>query len=111
VSTTTLTRRFWPVAEAAQADYEALRGHVLAVGALPDSSAAARFCRRGLAGLIAWPTAEPVYRADLVAASRPKWTPHTDPRVDALAAGFALLLDLADTATQYSMFTDLERAG
>ena len=29
--------RFWPVGEAAQADYETLRAHVLATGALPDS--------------------------------------------------------------------------
>jgi hypothetical protein len=106
-----LTRSFWPVAEAAQSDYESLRSHVLAAGALPDSSAAARFSRRGLAGLIAWPTSEPVFRADLLAASRPKWTPYADPRVDALAAGFALLLDIADTATHDTGFIDLRRAG
>jgi hypothetical protein len=111
VSATVLTRAFWPVAEAAQADYESLRSHVLAVGALPDSSSAARFSRRGLAGLIAWPTCEPIFRAELVAATRPKWTPYADPRIDALAAGFALLLGLADTATQDIMFVDLERAG
>jgi hypothetical protein len=82
-----LARSFWPVAEAAQSDYESLRSHVLTVGALPDSSAAARFSRRGLAGLIAWPAAEPVFRADIVPAQRPTWTPYADPRVDALAAG------------------------
>jgi len=90
-----MTRPFWPVGEAAQADYESLRRHVLADGALPDSLAAARFARRGLAGLIAWPVAEPIFRADLVGAARPKWSPHTDPRLEALAAGFALLLDAA----------------
>ena len=42
--------RFWPVEEAAQADYETLRGHVLATGAPPDSLIAARFARRGVAG-------------------------------------------------------------
>jgi hypothetical protein len=89
--------RFWPVGEAAQADYEALRRQVLASGALPDCLAAARFARRGLAGLIAWPGAEPVFRAELVGAVRPPWTPYDDPRLDALAAGFAVLLDAAAT--------------
>ncbi len=86
-------RRFWPVGEAAQADYETLRAHVLATGAAPDSLIAARFARRGLSGLIAWPSAEPVFDAALLGAHRPPWTPHHDPRLDALAAGFALLLD------------------
>jgi hypothetical protein len=90
-----MARPFWPVGEAAQADYESLRCHVLAAGALPDSLAANRFASRGLAGLIAWPAAEPVFRADLVGAVRPKWSPHADPRLDALVAGFALLLDAA----------------
>jgi hypothetical protein len=90
--------RFWPVGEAAQADYETLRRQVLATGALPAGSlAAARFARRGMAGLIAWPAAEPVFRAELVGAVRPPWTPDHDPRLDALAAGFAVLLDAATT--------------
>lgn len=89
--------RFWPVGEAAQADYETLRRHVLATGALPDSVSAARFARRGLAGLIAWPAAEPVFHAELVGAARPPWTPYDDPRLHALAAGFAVLLDAAAT--------------
>jgi hypothetical protein len=85
-------RRFWPVGEAAQADYETLRAHVLATGAASDSLIAARFARRGLPGLIAWPSAEPVFDAALRGAPRPPWSPHADPRLDALAAGFALLL-------------------
>jgi hypothetical protein len=85
--------RFWPVGEAAQADYEALRAHVLATGAAADSLAAARFARRGVAGLIAWPAAEPVFDANLLGSHRPAWTPHHDPRLDALADAFALLLD------------------
>jgi hypothetical protein len=89
--------RFWPVGEAAQADYENLRRQVLATGAMPDCLAAARFSRRGLAGLIAWPAAEPVFHADLLGAARPPWTPYHDPRLDALAAGYALLLDAAAT--------------
>jgi hypothetical protein len=85
--------RFWPVGEAAQADYEALRAHVLATGATPDSLMAARFARRGLPGLIAWPSAEPVFDAALLGPPRPPWTPHDDPRLDALADAFALLLN------------------
>ena len=84
-------RTFWPAAEAAQADYETLRQAALA-GDEPSSIAASRFQRRGLAGLIAWPTAEPVYAASVVGAARPAWSPHHDPRLDALAAGFELLL-------------------
>jgi len=90
--------RFWPVGEAAQADYENLRRQVLATATMPDCLAAARFSRRGLAGLIAWPAAEPVFCAELVGAARPAWTPYADPRLDALAAGFAVLLDAAATA-------------
>ena len=84
--------RFWPVGETAQADYETLREHVLATGALPDSVTAARFNRRGLAGLVVWPAAEPVFRAEVLGAARPPWQPHDDPRLQALAAGFAVLL-------------------
>jgi hypothetical protein len=89
--------RFWPVGEAAQADYETLRQHVLDIGALPDCLAAARFTHRGLAGLITWPATEPVFRAELLGAARPPRTPHHDPRLDALAAGFAVLLNAATT--------------
>ena len=88
-------RVFWPPAEAAQADYEMLRACVLQAGGLPAGLAAARFARRGLAGLIAWPAAEPVFRAELVGAARPPWTPHADPREQALAAGYQFLLDAA----------------
>ena len=90
--------RFWPVGEAAQANYEALRAHVLATGAMPDSLIAARFARRGLPGLIAWPSSDPVFDAALLGAPRPPWTPHDDPRLDALAAGFALLLNTGGAA-------------
>ncbi len=55
-------RVFWPPGEAAQADYEMLRACLLQAGGLPAGLAAARFARRGLAGLIAWPAAEPVFR-------------------------------------------------
>ncbi len=88
-------RSFWPPAEAAQVDYETLRAHVLERGRLPEGLAAARFARRGLGGLIAWPAAEPVFVAELLTAVRPAWTPHDDPRVAALAAGYQFLLDAA----------------
>jgi hypothetical protein len=89
------TRSFWPPLQAAQVDYETLRAHTLEHGGLPVSLAAARFARRGLAGLIAWPSAEPVFVAELLPAARATWTPHEDPRVAALAAGYEFLLDLA----------------
>lgn len=84
-------RRFWPATEAAQADYEMLRRAALA-GIDSSSLAAARFARRGLAGLIAWPSAEPVFTATMIGAVRPPWVPDGDPRLGALAAGFELLL-------------------
>jgi hypothetical protein len=105
-------RRFWPAGEAAQADYEVLRANVLATGAPPDSLAAARFARRGLPGLIAWPSTEPIFAATLLSAARPPWTPHADPRLDALAAGFALLLGAArEPAPPSPAFTIKELPG
>ena len=88
-------RSFWPPAEASQVDYEILRRHLLDHGRLPDGLSAARFARRGVAGLIAWPSAEPVFVAELFGAARPAWTPHADPRMSALAAGYQFLLDTA----------------
>ena len=88
-------RSFWPPAEASQVDYETLRAHLLEHGRLPDGLAAARFARRGVAGLIAWPAAEPVFVAELLGAARPAWTPHADPRMSVLAAGYQFLLDTA----------------
>ena len=39
-----------------------------------------------------------MFDAELLCAARPPWTPHHDPRLDALAAGFALLLDTSTAA-------------
>ena len=89
------TRVFWPPAEAAQADYEMLRAHLLQAGGLPGGLAAARFARRGLAGLIAWPAAGPDFRAELAGAARPPWNPDADPREQALAACYQFLLGAA----------------
>jgi hypothetical protein len=96
-------RSFWPPAEAAQVDYETLRTHLLEHGRLPDGLAAARFVRRGVAGLIAWPSAEPVFHADLLGADRPAWTPHADPRMSVLAAGYQFLIDAAAEHTAFTV--------
>lgn len=86
-----MSRCFWPIGEAAQADYEVLREAVLS-GEPMQSLTAARFARRGLAGLIAWPAAEPVYPAAMVGTERAGWAPYADQRLDALAAGYELIL-------------------
>ncbi len=91
------TRSFWPPAEAAQADYERLRAHLLGHGALPDDLTAVRFARRGLAGLITWPVSEPVFAGELLGAARAAWNPRADERISALAAGFQFLLEAAAT--------------
>lgn len=86
-------RAFWPPAEGAQADYEALRSAVL-TGTTPVSPAGARFSREGLVGLIRRPTAQPVFVASVQGAGRPAWSPHVDPRLEALAAGYRLVLEV-----------------
>ncbi|MGH3287442.1 MAG: hypothetical protein ACRDPD_22585, partial [Streptosporangiaceae bacterium] len=44
---------------------------------------------------IAWPAAEPDFRAELAGATRPPWTPGADPREQVLAAAYRFLLDAA----------------
>ncbi len=94
-----LLRRFWPPAEAAQVDYERLRAAALAGTPLLGPTAA-RVAHHGLAGLLAQPTADQngVFSAVVCGARRPPWTPYADPRLDALAAGYGLLLGVADGA-------------
>ncbi len=104
------TRSFWPPTEAAQIDYETLRAHLLQTGQLPGDLAAARFTRRGLAGLITWPVSEPVFAGELLGACRPAWTPHEDPRNAALAACYGFLLDLASTAPGESIIVTGSRS-
>jgi hypothetical protein len=87
-----VSERFWPVADAAQADYEALRAAALAGERPPDELAAARFARRGLAGVIAWPRSEPVYLGALVGARRPRWSGAEDPRATALGEIYGFLV-------------------
>jgi hypothetical protein len=98
-------RVFWPIGEAAQADYQALRASALSSGQTPSSLPAARFARRGLAGLIAWPASQPVFTGPVLGGVRPRWSPHDDPRLDALAAGFAFLLGV-DSERATDMMTE-----
>jgi len=79
------------VGEAAQADYERLRGLALA-GTPAVDLAARRFDRHGLWGLIACPQAAPVYVASMVGAERPAWSPYQDPRALALADGYQIIV-------------------
>lgn len=94
-------RAFWPVGEAAQAAYEQLREAVLADTPGLDIDTA-RFARRGLEGLIEWPAAASVFSAVLSGAKRARWSPHADLRVDALAAGYGLLV-AASTASHIDL--------
>ena len=96
-------RSFWPPVEPAQIDYERLRAHLLETDQLPDDLTAVRFARRGLAGLITWPVSDPIFVAELLGAARPAWSPHADPRRDALAAGYQFLLDAAAARQTESM--------
>jgi hypothetical protein len=94
-----VTRNFWPVGEAAQADYEQLRALTLA-GTPAVSAATARFERYGLRGLIASPQAAPAYGvASVLGAQRPAWSPYQDPRELALIDGFQIIV-AASAATQ-----------
>jgi hypothetical protein len=85
--------RVWPICEPAQADYEQLREIVLAGGEVGEMLAARRFARRGLAGLISWPSAEPAYLGSVIGARRPPWCGDEDPRERRLRETYAFLLD------------------
>lgn len=87
-----MSERFWPVAEAAQADYELLRAAAVAGEAPRDDLAAARFAQRGLAGVIAWPRSEPIYLGALVGAQRSPWSGAQDPRAAALGEVYGFLV-------------------
>jgi hypothetical protein len=93
-----VSERFWPLAEAAQADYEELRAAALAGEQPRDELAAMRFARRGLAGVIAWPRSEPVYLGALVGAQRPPWSGAEDPREAVLGEAYGFLVAHAPTA-------------
>lgn len=91
-------RGFWPIGEGAQADYEQLRAGVLA-GTPLVSATAGRFERTGLAGLILQPSARAVFSAVLLGAARPSWSPYADPRHEALADGYMLVLGAVATGS------------
>jgi len=86
--------RFWPISEPAQADYEQLREIVLQGGELGEILAARRFSRRGLAGLISWPSAQPAYLASMIGARRPPWCGCEDPREQQLHDTYGFLLEI-----------------
>jgi hypothetical protein len=89
-------RAFWPISDSAQADYETLRVAVL-TEQVPVGSAWLRFSRHGLAGLIVAPVSPPVFVATLAGAPRSAWSPHVDPRIEALAAVYGGLMAASET--------------
>lgn len=95
-------RRFWPVSEAAQGDYETLRTAVLA-GTPLIGPLSARFEQGGLAALIARPRSAAAFMAAVVGVARPPWTPHSDPRLEALSNGYRLILGLAGGAEDWAV--------
>jgi hypothetical protein len=92
-----VSSRLWPVSEPAQADYERLRALVLAGEPGDESLAARRFARRGLAGLISWPQAEPDYVGSLHGACRPAWCGGEDPREQRLRDAYGFLVADGDS--------------
>jgi hypothetical protein len=84
----------WPPAETAQADYEQLRAAVLA-GVILAGPTSARFETQGLWGLIRRPSTTTAFKAALVGACRPAWSPYSDPRLEVLVEVYELLLEPA----------------
>ena len=82
--------RFWPATDPAQLDYEHLRALALA-GTLLVGPQAQRFQRGGLMALLQRSTIAPPLHVTLVEVPRPRWSPYTDPRLDALAEAYALV--------------------
>ena len=97
-----MSGRFWPIGEPAQADYEQLRAIVLTGGDVGEILAARRFARRGLAGLISWPAAEPAYLGLVIGARRPPWCGCEDPRERQLHDTYAFLLAVAAQGEVFS---------
>jgi len=87
-----VTRALWPVAEAAQADYELLRRAVVRGEPLREDRAFRRFAHSGLAGLIAAPVSDPAFLGCVRGARRPPWSGRDDPREAALREVYAFLL-------------------
>ena len=92
-----MSSRFWPVAESAQVEYERLRALALAGERCGELLVARRFERRGLAGLISWPQAEPDYLGSVIGVCRLAWCGSDDPREQRLRDAYDLLLADADS--------------
>jgi hypothetical protein len=92
-----VSSRFWPVAEPAQADYEQLRALALAGESCDELLAARRFDRRGLAGLISLPQAEPGFLGSVIGAHRPAWCGSDDPREQQLRDAYGFLVAGVDS--------------
>jgi hypothetical protein len=93
-----MKHRLWPISEAPQADYEFLRQAALSRVPLVGTKAA-RFERTGLAGLILRPADETLFDGVCVGASRPRWSPYADPRMEALSTVYRQLLSLPHNDT------------
>lgn len=93
-----MSGRFWPVAEAAQAEYERLRLATLAGEPSSCELALARLRRRGLVALIGRVEVEPAWLGELVGAERPPWCGREDPREQALCEVYGFLLERASSA-------------
>ena len=96
-------RRFWPVGEPAQADYERLRAAVVSGGRLPTLAVSARFgpARPGRPHRLAGCRGRFRRRRDR--ATRPSWTPYADPCLEALAVTYQLLLAEAGPGPQTAL--------
>ena len=95
---------FWPAADPAQLAYERLREMAL-VGTPLIGTDAERFERGGLMALIrrrVRPTTQLV--ATVVEVRRPRWSPYEDPRLEALASAYSLLLaEIPDLSMKEAM--------
>ena len=106
-------RRLWPASEPAQSSYEQLRAAILG-GGHPNTPAAQRVERFGLAGLIIWPSrlregeteVPPTFTACISGIARPRWSPYRDPRLDDLMAAYQLLVSVGEESE-----ADWEAAG
>ena len=102
-------RTFFPVGEAAQADYERLRAAVLEGTPLADPLAA-RFERGGLCALVgsASVNQSACFAAEVVGARRPGWSPYVDPRLEVLADAYGLVIAMAGNDGAFRTLTSKE---
>jgi hypothetical protein len=92
--------RFWPAIDPVQLEYERLREMALAETRFIGPEAE-RFQHGGLVALIRRPGSSGFRLiATLVEVPRPRWSPYSDPRLDALADAYALLKAVVRDADQ-----------